>query len=275
MSTPWRLLVHPAACGAWNMSVDEALLISLQQDLALATLRFYRWIRPTVSLGYFQSASEVNCEAVRRLGFEMVRRPTGGRAILHDDELTYSVVFPADAIPGGRSVGRSYLSISAALVAGLELLGLPASVGMSKTSRSALSPGCFALSTRADLTVAGYKVIGSAQTRRSGFVLQHGSIPVTLNRDKHEAVFGRQEAEAVLSSAHGIADLLGARPSWEELIAAFTQGFQQALGVRIEQGEMAHDETLCAARLQAEKYGTESFTMRLPQDSSFSKTPDG
>jgi len=253
--------------GARNMSVDEALLASVQQGLAAVTLRFYRWEPATVSLGYFQDAGEVDRDAIARLGLGLVRRPTGGRAILHDDELTYSIVIPAEALPGGRSVGRSYLAISRGLLAGLEILGLEARVGKSRASRSALSPGCFALSTRADLTAAGQKVIGSAQVRRSGTILQHGSIPLALDRSRHEAVFGAREAAAVLSSGGGVADLLGHRPSWEQMTEAFAGGFADTFGVEVEPGELTDEERERATDLERTKYGTEEFTLTTPQGS--------
>ncbi len=264
MSRPWRLIVDQAASGPWNMSVDEALLTSLQQGLGVTTLRFYRWLPATVSLGYFQNAADVDLAAIDRLRLGLVRRPTGGRAILHDDELTYSLVVPAAALPGGRSVGRSYLAISSGLLAGLELLGVGARVGQSRTTRSAISPGCFALSTRADLTAAGRKIIGSAQTRRRGFILQHGSIPLTLDVRRHEAVFGPQEASAVLSCSGGVADLLGRRPTWEELVETFVQGFRQALGVDIEPGEITRAEQDRVRELEATQYATDEYTLHTP-----------
>lgn len=263
----WRLLLHPPADGAWNMSLDEALLRSLQQGFAPVTLRFYRWQPPTVSLGYFQAAEDVELDAIRRLGLGLVRRPTGGRAILHDDELTYSIVLPASAIPGGRSVGRSYLTISRCLIAGLEGLGVKALVGRKSPSRTTISPGCFALSTRADLSAAGRKLIGSAQVRRSGFILQHGAIPITIDLAKHKAVFGRAQGQAVIRSAVGLADLLGRRPSWEEISEALVEGFQRVLGVRIEQGELTDREVAEARRLNEERYSRPTFTLTVPGSS--------
>ncbi len=264
----WRLIVDAPGDGARNMSVDEALLSALQQGLAPITLRFYRWQPPTVSLGYFQDAREVNLKAIERLGLGLVRRPTGGRAILHDDELTYSIVLPADAIPGGRSVGRSYLRISRALLAGLEILGIKAGIGSDQPSRSLISPGCFALSTRADIAVEGRKVIGSAQVRRSGFILQHGAIVISIDADKHTAAFGPEEGRAVASSAVGIAELLGRRPSWNELIRAFVVGFEKVFAIRLCPGELSSWEREQAHRLKSEKYAADSFTLHAPAQRS-------
>ena len=247
------------------MATDEALLKSVQQGLASVTVRFYRWEPATVSLGYFQPAEDVDREAIGRLGLGLVRRPTGGRAILHDDELTYSIVAPGEEIPGGRSIGRSYLSISEALMRGLEILGIDARVGDEKATRDNSPAICFALSTRADLTAAGQKVIGSAQMRREGFILQHGSIPVALDLEKHAAVFGAEKAgEELAAKVSGVAGLIGRRPSWDEMMEAFAQGFAEVFHTRMEAGEITAAEEAEAEKLEAEKYGTEEFTVRAP-----------
>jgi lipoate-protein ligase A len=262
MGNGWRLLVDEAASGAWNMSVDEALLEAVWQGLAPITLRFYRWQPATVSLGYFQPAEDVDLAAVERLGLGLVRRPTGGRAILHDDELTYSLVIPAAALPGGRSVGRSYLAISRALLVGLQRLGLAAQVGEQVASRQTLSPACFALATRADLQAAGHKLVGSAQVRRGGVILQHGSLPLTLNRQLHAAVFG--EGEVAKLPALGLAAALGRRPSWEELVQALALGFRTTFGVSLQPGALTASERAMARRLERTKYGTPAFTLHAP-----------
>ena len=265
MRRKWRLLVDAPGTGPWNMSVDEALLQSLRQGLAPITLRFYRWQPATVSLGYFQAADDVNLEAVRELGLGLVRRPTGGRAILHDDELTYSIVLPATAIPGGQSLGRSYRRISAALLAGLVQLGLRARMGDEKAERDNLPTACFALSTRADLTAAGHKIIGSAQVRRDGFILQHGSIPLTLDQGKHAAVFATgREAEKLQAKAAGLADVLGRRPTWEELVEAFTAGFAEVFLAELSPGALTDEEWEMATSIEREKYGRKEFTLHRP-----------
>ena len=98
MSEAWRLLLDPPAAGAWNMAVDEVLLNGTAAGISRPTLRFYQWMPPCLSLGYFQDFSVVNLDGCRALGVEVVRRPTGGRAILHDRELTYSVALPASVL---------------------------------------------------------------------------------------------------------------------------------------------------------------------------------
>ncbi len=246
------------------MAVDEALLRALQQGLCPITVRFYTWRPAAVSLGYFQDVEgAVDLGAVRELGLGLVRRPTGGRAILHDDELTYSIVIPADALPGGRSIGRSYRAISSALARGLRLLGLHASMGGEKAGRDTLPAACFALATRADLAVEGAKVIGSAQVRRGGVILQHGSIPITLDLQVHERLFGRG-AGALRHRAAGIAQLLGRRPGLEELVEAFTRGFEEQFQVRLEPGELTQAEVAVAEELAEAKYRRDEYNLVAP-----------
>jgi lipoate-protein ligase A len=247
------------------MATDEALLKAVQQGLAPVTVRFYRWATATVSLGYFQAAKDVDREAIARRGFGLVRRPTGGRAILHDDELTYSIVAPASAIPGGRSVGRSYLEISRALMRGLQILGVEARVGEDKATRDNSPAVCFALSTRADLTAQGQKIIGSAQVRREGFILQHGSIPVALDLEKHAAVFGAEEGMLALAAkAKGLAELIGRRAPWEEMTAAFAVGFEEVFHARLDAGHLSAEEEAEAKGLEVGKYARDEFTAKGP-----------
>ncbi|MCX7597705.1 MAG: lipoate--protein ligase family protein [Armatimonadetes bacterium] len=265
MRHKWRVVVDGPASGSWNMSVDEALLQAARQGLAPVTLRFYRWTPPTLSLGYFQDAGEVSLETLRQLGLGLVRRPTGGRAILHDDELTYSIVLPATAIPGGQSLGRSYRQISAALMAGLRRLGLQARMGAEEARRDNLPAACFALSTRADLTAAGHKIIGSAQVRRDGFILQHGSIPLTLDREKHARVFpAREDTQKLAAKAAGLVDILGRRPPWEELVEAFVAGFSEVLGADFVPSSLLPEEQQMAKHIEQEKYGRQEFNLRQP-----------
>ena len=262
-AAPWRLIVDEPADGARNMAIDEALLLSVQQGLAPVTVRFYRWRPATVSLGYFQPAEDVDLGVVHSLGLGLVRRPTGGRAILHDDELTYSIAVPADVIPGGRSIGRSYMAITRALLLGLQLLGVRGSVGKAEATRNNLTRACFALSTRADVSAGGAKIIGSAQVRRGGVILQHGSIPLTLDASLHARLFGAADAEK--AAAGGLADILGRRPSWQEMIEAFAEGFRRAFDVELAPGELSHRELSLAEDLRRTKYGTAEFTLKPPE----------
>ena len=240
MTGTWRLLETGAGPGAWNMAVDEAMLEAHRQGLAPPTLRVYRWARPTLSLGYAQRLDGLDLAAPRAAGVDVVRRPTGGRAVLHAGDLTYAVV--ASGLPA--SVSASYRRIADALVDGLAGLGLAPAVvpGATRPGRSA---ACFASSTRADLVVDGRKVVGSAQLRREGAVLQHGTIYLARPAALAARVLPDEEGVADL------ADLLGAAPSFEGVRDALAAGVAARFGVALVPGALTPWEAdRAAARAQ-------------------------
>ena len=161
------------------MAFDDALLhAAISEERLRPMLRLYTWSRPTLSLGVHQRLSNELAERCAGYGVDVVRRPTGGTAVLHGGDLTYSVV----AHPGRRGVLEAYTWIADALIAGLACLGIDAEVGSSRSTPSAsvraANGACLASTVGADLQVGGAKICGSAQVRRSGWLLQHGSIPI-------------------------------------------------------------------------------------------------
>lgn len=178
----WRLVIEETPrTGAANMAVDQAIAEACAAGAASPTLRFYRWAPPAVSLGRHQPLADVDADAARMRGYEIVRRTTGGRAILHTDELTYSVAgTEADPRLGG-GVMESYLRLSSALVRGLHALGLQAVEKAPGNVRAGpnVSAACFEVPSAYEIVVGGRKLLGSAQSRRAGYVLQHGSLPLT------------------------------------------------------------------------------------------------
>ena len=180
MANSWRLIITPPASGAFNMALDEALLITTSKKCALPTLRLYSWNPPTLSLGYAQSINEVDMNTLLRLGWDLVRRPTGGRAILHTDELTYSITAPVDDPIVQGSLLESYQRISAALLLALSYLDIPADANKvyDVAQGNDKEPVCFEVPSNFEITVSGKKLIGSAQARKNGGVLQHGSLPL-------------------------------------------------------------------------------------------------
>src|SRR3982074_1947256 len=178
MTGAWRLLLNARGRGAWNMAVDEVLLDGVAGGTAPPTLRFYEWSPPCPSLGYFQPFDRVDLDGCRALGVEVVRRPTGGRAILHDRELTYSVTLPASALGHDGGVLPSYYRLSLALQDGLRRLGVPAALAPESAASTPgiHGPACFDRPSAHEILLAGRKLVGSAQMRRGGALLQHGSI---------------------------------------------------------------------------------------------------
>src|SRR5437763_12102382 len=204
----WRLLLDPPAEGAWNMAVDEVLLDGIAAGSAPPTLRFYTWTPACLSLGYFQPFSVVNVEGCRGLGIDIVRRPTGGRAILHDRELTYSVALPASVLGHDGGVLPSYYRLSLALQEGLRRLGVPATLAPESAGSSAAhGPVCFDRPSAHEILLQGRKLVGSAQMRRGGGLLQHGSILIEPRIDKLLACLHRTDGEGSRGLEEGVAGL--------------------------------------------------------------------
>lgn len=275
----WRLIKSGYADGATNMAVDEAIAAAVARGEQPPTLRLYGWRPPAVSLGYFQPLDAgIDVAAVRTRGYDIVRRPTGGRAILHADELTYSVCVRQDQVRGGHSVMQSYREISRGIIAGLELLGAAVTLGDDGTRQAtapaadAARPICFAKTARCDLQAAGRKVVGSAQVRRDGGILQHGSIPITIDLEDQIAVMpgtDRHRAAQVLAgAAMSVTELLGRPISFEELADAVARGFALAFKVELIPSELSDAEWTEAQRLREERYANEEWTLRTPSRST-------
>jgi lipoyl(octanoyl) transferase len=270
----WRLLVTGPGDGAYNMALDEALLESAIAGGA-PVLRIYSWKPPAVSLGYFQELDEgIDRAEISRRGFGLVRRPTGGRAILHKDELTYAVAAREDDIAHGDSLMGSYRTISRGIEAGLQMLGVAARLADRsgegrKQDRQTLPTVCFGQPAKVDMLVASRKIVGSAQTRRDGALLQHGSIPVSIDPAEHLAVMpgGLNTNERAAGSAEtlaelmcGIADIIGRTPTFDEVAQALEAGFVSALGISFVSDELSAAESSATTRLITEKYGNDAWT---------------
>lgn len=191
---PWQVIRSEPATGCENMARDEALLQAAIAEQLPPTLRFYTWSPPAVSLGHFQTTDSIDVEYARSRGWDLVRRPTGGRAVLHQHELTYSVVLPPSVVEGA-GVRSSYSVLVGALNAGLARLlqhvvsaaPAPAPACDARSNRAA---NCFALASECDTVIPDGKLVGSAQVRRSGALLQHGSILLDAEPEAWEALFG-------------------------------------------------------------------------------------
>ncbi len=175
----WRLLNTGSADGATNMAIDEAILTAVAEGKSPPTLRFFAWEPPCLSLGYNQAIAEVDIARCQQAGVDIVRRPTGGRAILHTDELTYSIIAPQSEPRLVGGVVESYRRLSAGLVKGLHLLGVDvAQAGAGHAQDAEVSAACFDAPSAYEITARGKKLMGSAQVRRKEAVLQHGTLPL-------------------------------------------------------------------------------------------------
>ena len=266
----WRLLIHPAARGAWNMAVDEAILERAGRGDSPPTLRLYAWDPACLSLGHAQPFADVDAARLHERGWDVVRRATGGRAILHIDELTYSVTGRGQepALAGG--VLESYNRLAQALLLALHKLGLPVEIKEWKTGEHAIpNPVCFEVPSSYEITVGGKKLIGSAQARKQEGVLQHGSLPLTgdLTRICQALVFEdesrrEQAADRLLMRATTVESALGRAVSWDMAAQTFVAAFEAQLGVCFERGELSESEARRAEELLKEKYAHPSWTER-------------
>jgi lipoate-protein ligase A len=259
----WRLLITPPAHGAWNMAVDEAILEAVGRKESPATLRLYAWEPACLSLGYAQPVSDVDLPRLQARGWEWVRRPTGGRAVLHTDELTYAVIAPPDEPRVAGSVLESYRRLAQALVEALNLLSLPVEAHEnSGTGRAPVpNPVCFEVPSSYEITVAGKKLVGSAQARRKEGVLQHGSLPLTgdLGRIVQVLVYPgedarRQAASHLLERATTVESAIGRRISWEAAAQAYIRAFSSVLSLHLQPGDLTPAEKSRAGELVRTKY---------------------
>jgi len=234
----WHLTDTGPNIGAYNMAVDEELLARAQKERTTPVLRFYGWSPPAVSIGRFQKIEEaVNSAACARRGIDIVRRITGGRAVLHNRELTYSIIARLDEPLFPSTVLGTYKVIATGLLAGLKRLGLPAEM-VSRGSRNAAlvkkdakDPACFSSPSWYEILVNNRKIIGSAQRRLSNAFLQHGSILMDYDPAlEAEVIPGGCGGDVVTS----IARELGRAVPREEVMRAFVQGFSEALGIEFD-----------------------------------------
>lgn len=242
------------------------------RGLVPPTVRFYGWNPPTLSIGYFQRATkEVDFDALHAQGLGFVRRPTGGRAVLHDKELTYSVIVPESHPMMPTSVNESYRVLSMGLLEGFRELGFSAEMVSladeeeKKKFETLGSAACFDSPSWFELVVEGRKVAGSAQVRQQHTILQHGSILLDIDVEQLFSVLyysSERTRERMVrmfkDKAVSMKDL-GREVSYEEAVAGFTKGFEKGLGISLVSSGLTPEEQAHVEQLVAEKYGTEDW----------------
>jgi lipoate-protein ligase A len=244
------------------MAVDEAIL-----NTGIPTLRLYAWSPACLSLGYGQKIADVDFE---RLSVELVRRPTGGRAILHADELTYSLALPAHDPIAADGVIESYRQISEALMAGLYDLGAHPSAGRRAERDTSHSPACFETPSHYEIMINGRKLIGSAQMRRKEGILQHGSLPLygDIARICDMLTYpddgSRERARTQMRErAETLSDALNGKViRWETAAESLVNGFREVFEVDFVHGELTEVERVLAAQRVREKYANPEWTNR-------------
>jgi len=239
----WRLIVDGPADAATNMARDEALLVSAAGG-GPATLRFYTWRPWAFSIGYFQHYSEFAAHASG--GIPVVRRLTGGGAIYHADEITYSIVGPFGLCGFPRKAADIFEKIHRALAEGLRDLGVDARLSDAPAGRSPVM--CFSRPQKYDIIAGGRKIVGSAQRRYKGCFLQHGSLPLSANGFAPEAI--------------SLEELVEKRPDAATIVGRLRTAFERAFEARLVEGAIEAGEKATAERLAAGKYGDDLWNRK-------------
>jgi lipoyl(octanoyl) transferase len=269
----WKFVDSGYGSPSFNMALDEALLEWNSKGAFSPVIRFYGWNPPTLSIGYFQKVEkEINIEAVKNQGIGFVRRPTGGRGVLHEHELTYSVIVPESHPMMPNTVAEAYRVISEGILKGFHQLGLEAYFAVPETTeerellKSPHSAVCFDTPSWYELVVEGRKVAGSAQTRQKGVILQHGSILLDMDEDKlfslfkysNERVMERMK-KSFKNKAVAINDLTSNRISMEQAKEAFKKGFEEGLNINLEPYELNQTEIDYVNQIAKERYESDEW----------------
>ncbi len=240
------------------MAVDEALLRTADSG---CILRFYGWARPAVSLGYAQPLGQgVDTLQARRHHVDVVRRPTGGRAVLHVDEITYAIAAPVDHGVLSGDISSSYRRIADGIRSGLARLGVEATLERAGAATVPKAKGpCFSARARHELLVRGRKLVGSAQRRAGGRLLQHGSLLLASPDRRLWSVLGDGYTQAANASI-GLDEVV-ARPSRRLLMACLSVGIGDGLGLPVRWGHLTRREVRASRRLAA-RYRDPRWTRR-------------
>ncbi len=272
----WAFLDTGNQSASYNMAVDEALLDWHSKGEIPPVVRFYGWEPAALSIGYFQKAEkEVNFEALNKYDLGFVRRPTGGRGVLHEHELTYSVIVNEDHPEMPTGVTEAYRVISEGVLQGFKALGLNAEFAIPRTEeekaslKNPRSSVCFDAPSWYELVVEGRKVAGSAQTRQKGVILQHGSILLDIDEEKLFSLFHypservkERMKQAFRSKAVAINALRNQRVTLDEARIAFKKGFEQGLNIVLEPLKLTESQNKQIAALQKERYENDEWNFR-------------
>lgn len=258
------------------MALDEKLMEWHSNKEIPPVIRFYGWKPATLSVGYFQKIEkEIDLEAVKAYNLGFVRRATGGRGVLHDDELTYSVIVSEDHPAMPETVTEAYRVISEGLLEGFRQLDLQAefSIPRSKEEKENLknprSSVCFDAPSWYELVVEGRKVAGSAQTRQKGIILQHGSIILSIDEEKLFDLFvfpnekvRRRMQQGFNKKAVAINDIIDKPVSIEKVKVAFKEGFELGLNIQLKGYSLTKEQEGQVSQLMKDKYNQDSWNYK-------------
>ena len=270
---PWRFLNTSFGNAFFNMAVDEHLVRSVALDESLPVIRIFGWTPAAVSFGYAQRIGrEIDAVKAKNAGIDIVRRPTGGRAVLHWNELTYSVICPSGHDQLGGNISEVYQAISSCLVTGLQSLGVEASLERgrppvpSPRGENLTSP-CFSSTSQFEITLQGKKLVGSAQRRIGGIVLQHGSLlmgsehkqVVDLMPDNHARL--RKTYRQQLEESTICLEEAGYELNFNEIASGLREGFARSLDTELLEEPLTESEVSGVHALIDAKYGTQDWNL--------------
>ncbi len=260
--TNWRFIDSGPCVASFNMATDEAIAASVRKGDAPATLRIYGWDRPSVSLGSFQKITDVNIDFCAEHNIPVVRRPTGGRAILHFDELTYSFSSASNgAFTGGLL--DSYMRLGVALKSALEALGLSLAMKTERESGKNLarSPLCFGSTSYGEITFKGKKLVGSAQKRWKDGFLQQGSVPYSIDGGNMRRIFAPGPPGNSNNSIVGLREVIACLDT-KKLKEAVGLAFEDVFRIRFTLSALSPEELLLAREVEARKYLSREWTFQ-------------
>lgn len=272
----WRFIDSGNASPSFNMALDEALLDWHSEGKIPPTIRFYGWNPATLSIGYFQKVDkEINLEEVKKNGLGFVRRPTGGRGVLHEHELTYSVIVSEDHPKMPPTVTEAYRVISEGILKGFHHLGLEAYFSVPKTDeeknglKNPRSSVCFDAPSWYELVVEGKKIAGSAQTRQKGVILQHGSILLDIDEEKLFSLFHysservkERMKNAFKQKAVAINAMVVQTVSIEQAKKSFFHGFEEGLSIKLEPHELTLEELRYVEAIMKNRYSNDEWNFK-------------
>lgn len=253
MKEQWRLLKTNFSTAFTNMAVDRAVLVTSSEDKVSPTVRFYGWKPSAISIGYFQSLEEeVDLDTCRKLGVDYVRRITGGGAVFHEEELTYSIVIPETHPQIPENILKSYGRICGAVMKGLENLGIESKYAPIN-----------------DIITGGKKISGNAQTRKAKIVLQHGTVLTDVDVDKmfsvlkvpNEKIKDKLIAD-VKQRVTSIKHVLGKEIRFEDVAEAMKIGFEEEFGVELIEEPLSEEEKELTRKFEKECFSARDWNHR-------------
>jgi lipoate-protein ligase A len=260
----WRLILEPhPQDGVLNMATDEALLREVAARHSPPTLRIYAWTPPAMTLGRGQPFTDADIAALHADGVTLLRRATGGTAVFHENELSYTVAVTNDEPRFFDSIVESYRGLSAALLHALEKIGLHNATASAHIEGRGgpRSPVCFEIPSDYEITVGQRKLFGSAQMRIKGGILQHGTLPLSGDIARVGGYLtAHPPAERIRAHAITLREALGHEAAWRDVAAALVEGFVTPLNLDLVPAPLLPDEHRLIEKLVTDRYANPAWT---------------